>query len=119
MLQNIATIAGLLVSCGTLVIMLYTLSKFLDRPNMLQDERIGEQEKKLTGLELRVTSMETRLSEGSEHFKRLDESTSITQSALVTIMDSLVVLVPEDQEVQKAKLIKQRDALVDYLVNKR
>lgn len=115
-LTLVCTIIGLLVSIGNLIILLYTLTKFLSKPsrdkNEAQDGRITLLEKRADNLEKRADKVDDKLTNGNIHFKAIDEGNSVIQAALIAIMDSLLTG-DNKEELQKA-----RNELNSYLINK-
>lgn len=110
------TLVSLSVSIGNLIILLYTLTKFLSKPsrdkNEAQDGRITLLEKRADNLEKRADKVDAKLTNGNTHFKAIDEGNSVTQAALIAIMDALLTG-DNKEELQKA-----RNELNSYLINK-
>ena len=110
------TLVSLSVSIGNLIILLYTLTKFLSKPsrdkNEAQDGRIKLLEKRADNLENRADKVDDKLNNGNIHFKAIDEGNSVTQAALIAIMDALLTG-DNKEELQKA-----RNELNSYLINK-
>lgn len=115
-LTLVCTIIGLLVSIGNLIILLYTLTKFLSKPsrdkNEAQDGRITLLEKRADNLEKRADKVDDKLTNGNTHFKAIDEGNSVTQSAIIAIMDALL------SGDNKDELKKARNELNAYLTSK-
>ena len=110
------TLVSLFVSIGNLIILIYTLGKFINKPNQskneFQDKRLDLLENKCVSLETRVDKIDDRLDTGNLHFKALDEGNSVTQSALIAIMDALL------SGDNKDELKKARNELNAYLTSK-
>lgn len=110
------TLVSLSVSIGNLIILVYTLGKFINKPNQskneVQDGRITLLEKRADNLEKRADKIDSRLSNDSLHFKAIDEGNSVTQSALIAIMDALL------SGDNKDELKKARNELNAYLTSK-
>lgn len=112
------TIVSLFVSTGNLIVLVYTLGKFINKPNQsrneAQDGRITLLEKRADNLEKRADKIDSRLSNDSLHFKAIDEGNSVTQSALIAIMDFLI----SGDGKNKDELQRARNNLNSYLINK-
>ena len=113
--DHLMSTVQLIISCGTLITLIATLSKFLNKPNVTQNERLSDHDKRFSEIDHRLGIVERRLDKGSEHFDGLDKSTSMIQSSLVTIMDSLLILIPKGNS---DRLKEKRDVLLESLINK-
>lgn len=115
-LTMICTVISLLVSLCNLIILIYTIGKFLGKPskdkNDAQDGRITLLEKRCDNIEIHVDKIDDKLHNGNLHFKAIDEGNAVTQSALIAIMDSLI------SGDGKEELRKARNDLNAYLTNK-
>ena len=108
----------LLISTGTLAGMIYAFYKFASKPEVTQNERITKLEAKIQKMEDHIMSykeeLERRLSMGSQHFSSIDEGTTVTQNAILAIMDTLL-----NNGDNKEELKKRRDELYSYLTGKK
>lgn len=96
---------SLVVQSGTVIALLYALWKFLSAPEKSQDELISNHEKRIDKIETRLDSVDAR-------FDSIDKGMSITHSALLAIMDSLL------NGNAEPELRKARDNLFTFLANK-
>lgn len=115
-INEVSVIISLGLSLGNLIIMFYALSNFLRRPNKTQDERLDEHDRKFEEVEKEIDKINERLSNGTIHFHSIDESNAITAKALMSIMDSLMTLLPTEEA--KHELKASRKALYEYLTDK-
>lgn len=106
----LSQIVGLIIQCSTLITVMYGFYKFTQKPTENLDSRV-------TKLERWSEKTDERLKEGKVHFKANDESNKVTQSALLTIMDTLGAMdgVPEDV---RAEIRNRRKELYDYLTER-
>ena len=101
----VTKVMSLLIQSGTLIGLLYALWKFLSAPAKAQDNTLLLHEK-------RLDAIEQRLDDGSERFELIDKGTSVTQSALLAIMDTLL------NGDAKEELRKARNDLYESLAKK-
>lgn len=95
----------LIIQIATVATLIYTLSKFAQKPNKTQDSRLDELEKWRESVEL-------RLDIGNKHFEQVDEGERVTQKALLALMSHAL----NGNDVDKLKDAK--DALEAYLLDK-
>ena len=79
-MQSFAQVMQLLVSTGTLIGMLVALKKFLSAPTINKDKRLLE-------LEIKVKEIEDSLKQGNDKFRVLYETTEISQSCILALID--------------------------------
>ena len=79
-MQSFAQVMQLLVSTGTLIGMLVALKKFLSAPTINKDKRLLE-------LEIKVKEIEDSLKQGNDKFRDLYETTEISQSCILALID--------------------------------
>lgn len=108
----------LLVTTGTFIGMIYAFYKFARTPESTQNERITALENWQKQIEIRINQerqdVERRFSQGNEHFSNIDEGTTVTQNAILAIMDTLL-----NNGDNKDELKKRRDELYSYLTAKK
>jgi hypothetical protein len=112
-LREALTCVQLFVSCATALTLLYAFGKFTQKPNDAMKQRLLEIEKRLDKMDDWKENTERRLHEGVEHFVLLDESSKVTQQALLAIMDN--ALNPDNG---KEELKKSRNRLYEYLAER-
>lgn len=115
-LNEVITIISLLTGFGNLCIMVYTLSRFLAKPNVTQNERLTEHDERIRELNNRVDRVNERLDNGSTHFHAIDETNALIQKSLLVIISSLEAIMPNDTE--KNELRNAKNELFEYLSNK-
>jgi len=93
------------LTIAAFVTMIYTLSKFMNKPNITQNERID-------ALEEWKRKIDNRLDIHSEHFEAIDQSNKITQKALLALMSHSL----DGNSVTELKEAKAE--LERYLINK-
>lgn len=106
----LSQIVGLIIQCSTLITVIYAFVRFTQKPTEDLNTRV-------TKLERWSEKTDERLKEGNVHFKANDESNKVTQSALLTIMDTLGAMdgVPDDV---KTEIHNRRKELYDYLTER-
>ena len=105
-LMNIITSwLSLIIQGATIITLVYALWKFASKPEKTQDERLEDHER-------RLEKIEERLDDDSDRFEMLDKGMSVTQSALLAIMDSMI----NGDAVEELK--EARNKLYTYLAEK-
>lgn len=106
----ISTVLAVTLQCATLITVIYGFVKFTRKPTDDLNTRV-------TKLEVRADAQDRRLEAGDIHFKVTDETSHITQSALLTILDTFTVMdsVPDSA---KAEIKSRRKEIYDYLTDK-
>lgn len=104
--ENITTWLQLIVLIASVITLAITVGKSMQKPNKTQDER-------LDALEAWRERVHERLDAGSGHFNNIDESNTVTQNALLAIMDTLI------NGDNKEELEKQRNELYSYLTKRK
>lgn len=109
-LDLISGIIALFLQCATLITVIYGFVKFTQKPTDSLSTRVE-------ALERWKEKTDERLQEGNVHFRANDESNKVTQSALLTIMDTLGAMdgVPDDV---KHEIKTKRKELYDYLTER-
>lgn len=86
--ETITTWLQLIVTVGAVVSLFYALSKFAQKPNQTQDQRLDELEKwKHYELAEWQKQIEQRLDDGNSHFESLDEGNRVTQKLLLALAE--------------------------------
>lgn len=94
-----------ILTLAAVVTMVVTVNKTIQKPNRDQNER-------LDALETWREKVDTRLEEGSQHFKDIDEGNKVTQKSLLAIMSHEI----NGNDIDKLKAA--RDELENYLTEK-
>lgn len=98
------TIFQLIISFGTVCTLLYTVVKYTQKPQDIQNERI-------LALEKWRDTMDAKMMDTCTHLSSLDEGTKITQQAILALMGHAI----NGEDVEELK--KARQTLYDYLTN--
>lgn len=106
----ISQVVGLIIQCSTLITVMYGFYKFTQKPTESLDNRVQI-------LERWREKTDERLKEGTAHFHANDESNRVTQSALLTIIDTLGAMDGVPEEVKK-EIHNKRKELYDYLTER-
>lgn len=104
-INSIITIFQLIISFGTVCTLLYAFTKFTQRPQETQDERIA-------ALEVRVSKLEDNGADISAHIANIDRGNMVMQKAMLAMIDHAIGNEDEDN------IKKARKALYDYLTSK-
>ena len=104
-INSILTIFQLIISFGTVCPLLYAFTKFTQRPQETQDERIA-------ALEARVNKLEDNSVDISAHITNIDKGNMVLQKAMLAMLDHAIG--NEDQDSIK----KARKDLFEYLTSK-
>lgn len=99
-IENLTTWMQLIIQIATVATLIYTLSKFVQKPNQTQDSRLDELEKWRESVEL-------RLDRGENHFSKNDENTRVMIESQLAIMDALTSI-PELPTATKNHLVETR-----------
>lgn len=106
-IKVVSSFLVVLVQCGTLFGMAYTVFKFSKKPTDDLEHRVGY-------LENWARDTDKRLHTGAEHFALNDEGQKVTQAALLAIIDALIGM-DGIKDSSKTELLKQKSALYEYL----
>ena len=93
----------LAVQIATVITLLYTLGRFMNKPNMTQNSR-------LDALEAWKNSVDARLRNGNQHFDQIDEGNRVTQTAILALIEHAI----NGNDIDKLK--RAKDDLNDYLI---
>lgn len=104
-INSILIIFQLIISFGTVCTLLYAFTKFTQRPQETQDERIA-------ALEARVNKLEDNSVDISTHITSIDKGNMVMQKAMLAMIDHAIGNEDEDN------IKKARKALYDYLTSK-
>lgn len=104
-INSIITIFQLIISFGTVCTLLYAFTKFTQRPQETQDERIA-------ALEARVSKLEDNGADINTHIANIDRGSMVMQKAMLAMIDHAIGNEDEDN------IKKARKALYDYLTSK-
>lgn len=104
-INNVMTVVGLIIQCATLITLIITLGRALNKPNRTQDGR-------LDALESWRSTVEKRLNDGSDHFDTIDKGMRITQEALLALMSHAI----NGNDIDKLREAKNK--LENYLIEK-
>lgn len=104
-LSAISTWFTIILQIGSVVALIYALTKFLAKPNATQNDRI-------TKLEEWQSKVIVRLDEGDERMEGLDKSSRITQEALLAMLSHEI----SGNDIEKLKAARQK--LETYLIQK-
>lgn len=77
---DISTWVSLIIQCATIITLIYTLAKFMSKPAETQNERID-------ALERWRAEVDARLRTGSDHFDRIDKGNTVTQKAILALIE--------------------------------
>lgn len=97
---NITTWMQLIIQIATVATLIYTLARFVSKPNQTQDRRLDD-------LERWKDSVECRLNRGNDHFARADDTTRVMIESQLAIMDALTAI-PELPQTTKDHLLSKR-----------
>lgn len=103
--ESIQSWLQLIILVGTVVTLIYTLAKFAAKPNQTQNDRLSE-------LETWKAHAISRLNDGDEHFRKLDEANEAQLEA------TLAMLSHEISGNDFEKLKSARHKLEAYLIQK-
>lgn len=106
------TLSYIIAAIGLVLTILNIVDKFIIMKQRA-DKPQEELEKRVETLERWRELAIMRLDEGSKHFSRIDESTKITQRALLALMDNELT-----QDGNKDELQVVRNELYNYLFGK-
>lgn len=106
------TLSYIIAAIGLVLTILNIVDKFIIMKQRA-DKPQEELEKRVAALERWRELAIMRLDEGSKHFARIDESTKLTQRALLALMDNEIV-----QDGNKDELQVVRNELYNYLFGK-
>jgi hypothetical protein len=106
------TVSYIIAAIGLVLTILNIIDKFIVMKQRA-DKPQEELEKRVEALERWRELAIMRLDEGSKHFSRIDESTKITQRALLALMDNELT-----QDGNKDELQVVRNELYNYLFGK-
>lgn len=104
-INTFSTILQLIVLIASVVTLMVTVSKTIQKPNKTQDSR-------LDALEAWKMRVDERLETGNQHFEEVDKSNRITQKALLALMSHAI----NGNDIDKLKQAK--DDLENYLTDK-
>jgi hypothetical protein len=96
---------GLVLQIGAVVALIKSLAAFASGTNHTQNNR-------LDNLEKQITDMQLRLDKGDEHFDRNDNANTVTQKALLALIEHAL----NGNNIQGLKEVKNE--LENYLVTK-
>ena len=103
--SQVITTLQLIISCATVITLIYGLIKFAGTPNRSQNKR-------LDALEEWRKQVDRRLTEGDNHFKEVDEGNRITQKAILALMKHAI----NGNDIEALKQAEKK--LEEYLVAK-
>lgn len=104
-IKTAGAVLSVIIQCGTIVTLLYALTRFLSRPNHNQNERIE-------ALEADMKTVKARLETGDKHFETVDGGSKVMQKALLALIDHAI----DNNHVEK--LVEAKDDLQAYLIDK-
>lgn len=104
-IKTAGAVLSVIIQCGTIVTLLYALTRFLSRPNTTQNERID-------ALESDVRNIKIRIEKGNKHFAQIDDGSKVMQKALLALIDHAI----DNNHVEK--LVEAKDDLQAYLIDK-
>lgn len=108
-IQNFATIMQLLVSIGTLTGMIVALKKVLSAPSISKDKRLIE-------LEIKIKDIEESLKQGNDKFRELYETTEISQSCILALIDFEIQYCISEKVQITDELKESRKKLHEFVV---
>ena len=103
--ESIQSWLQLIILVGTVITLIYTLAKFASKPNQTQNDRLDE-------LEDWKCAAITRLSDGDQHFQKLDEANEAQLEALLAMLSHEI----SGNDFEKLK--EARRKLEKYLISK-
>lgn len=103
--ESITSWLQLIILVGTVVTLIYTLAKFAAKPNQTQDDRLDD-------LESWKTTAISRLNDGDDHFRKLDEANEAQLEALLAMLSHEI----SGNDIEKLK--SARAKLEKYLISK-
>ena len=109
--ERLLTLLQLLVSIGSLCVMLYGFSKFMAKPRESLAEEVEDIQK------WRKT-VDERLEKGNRRFDEQSEANRVTQNALLALVDKEIRDCDLKNQTIPAELTKAKSELVDYLTKR-
>jgi hypothetical protein len=101
--ENLQTWLQLIIMVGSVVTMVYSVSKLATKPNQTQNDR-------LDALERWREDVDRRLERGTDHFRTTDDVTKAMVESQLAIMDALISIDGLPTE-SKAELLGKRTEL--------
>lgn len=105
-LQNVILILQCITLVSSVIALIVTLGRNVQKPNKIQNDRITE-------LEEWRKQVDSRLEQGDSHFDSIDEGNTVMQNSMLAIMDALI------SGDNKDELQKRRNDMYDYLTKKK
>lgn len=104
-IKVVSQILSVVIQCGTIVTLIYALTKFLGKPNHDQNER-------LTKVEDHLKEVDRRLDIGDSHFDDIDEGNKAMLKAMLALVDHAI----DNNHVEK--LVEAKDEVQRYLISR-
>lgn len=79
-IQMVSTIVSLILSLGTLCVMIYGFGKFINKPHDSLEERV-------MALEIKQKETEQRLQKGNDKFREQDEANEVLLKSLIALLE--------------------------------
>lgn len=112
MIKDILPIFQLAVSICTLMGMLYAFKKFIEKPRDTLEERI-------ITLELKQKETDQKLLQGSDHFRKLDDTNEVFINCMLAFIDFELSYCSHTDYKYTEDLDKAKDTLRKHLAKNR
>lgn len=110
-LQMFLLVIQLILALGNVCVMLYALTKFIEKPHDTLEGRV-------TALEEKVKAMDNSLQNGSGHFKDLDESSEVILKSTLALLDAVMQMAAIENKTVSEDLRDARKNLKEFLVGR-
>lgn len=110
-IQTVSTVVSLIISFGTLCVMIYGFAKFLNKPHDTLEERV-------IVLETKQKETEQRLTKGNDRFKEHDEAINVMLRSLIALIDFEIQYLSAESKPVSDDLKIAKNNLNDFLARK-
>jgi hypothetical protein len=110
-LQLASTIASSITSIGALIVMVYTFSKFMNKPHDTLEQRISV-------IEVRMGDVDRELNKGDEKFKEVDQMGEVLITSVLALVQFEIQYCIEEKKPMSEELKEAKKNLTNYLSKK-
>lgn len=119
MIGEIKDILSIVISCATIITLLYTLYKFSRKPHDSLEQRHDELEKKVEKHDLRLDDIEESLLKGNDRFREQEETNATFKSVMLAFVNFEIAYCRNTGYEDNQDLLDAKTELSEYLTGKK
>ena len=110
-LQIASTIASSLTSIGALVVMVYTFSRFMNKPHDTLEQRVS-------AIEVKQNEMLREIDKGKDNFAEIDKMSEVLINSVLALVQFEIQYCIEEKKPMSDDLKEAKKNLTNYLSKK-